>query len=72
MDQADKATSEFDFFQNGGADETLKAASLDWEGRNPGRRVVEASFVAAYPGDRDGRWVTIRVQHAMAPLTWAD
>jgi hypothetical protein len=61
----DNTTEDIEFFQNDGADETLKAASRDWEARNPGRRVVEASFVAAYPGDRHGRWVTIRIKHSL-------
>jgi hypothetical protein len=62
----DQITTEFDFFQNDGADETLRQATREWEGRNPGRRAVEVSFVAAYPGrPGEGRWVTLQVKHTL-------
>jgi len=63
----DVITTQIDFFQKGGADETRAAATREWLSSGPGRgrRVVEASFVSASPGGRDGRWVTIQIKHTM-------
>ena len=64
----DTITTEFDFFQNNGADDTCAAAAKVWAGTpaGRGRRVIDAKFVAAYPGrPGEGRWVTIAVTHTM-------
>ena len=54
-----------EFLQNGGADETLKAASEKWASENPGRRVVAATFKSARPAGPDGRWVEIEIDHEL-------
>ena len=60
-----KSTTE-EFFQNGGADETLAQASKEWEGRNPGRRVTKAEFKYAHPGrPGEGRYVGIEIHHEL-------
>lgn len=61
-------TTEFEYFQRGGAEETLRLASQAWEATNEGRgrRVIEAKFIAASPGRMgEGRWVTIALTHTL-------
>ena len=56
----------YEFFQTGGYDETLAAARSRWEAENAGRRVISVDFMYAYPGNREGRWVGLRVVHEAA------
>ena len=64
MASATSQTSEFDFFQRGGADETLALARVEFEATNPGRVVKDIRFYAADPGrPGEGRWVTFKVDH---------
>lgn len=56
-------TKTIQFFQAGGADETLEAAKAKFALENPETFIAHLRFVAAYPGDRDGRWVDIEVTY---------
>lgn len=56
-------TDTIEFLQNDGAAETLKAASAEFEVRHPGRKAISAEFEWLSPGDRDGRWVGIKVTY---------
>jgi len=56
-------TTEVQFLQNDGYDATLAAVKVQFESEHPKRSVASMKFLAAYPGDRDGRWVTIEVTY---------
>jgi len=57
-------TATFQFFQTGGYDDTIAAATSKFESERPGTLVTHVEFVAAYPGDRDGRWVDLEVTYS--------
>ena len=50
----------FEFFQTGGADETLEAAKKKFS-QTYGALVTDIKFEYAYPGNSEGRWVGLRV-----------
>jgi hypothetical protein len=57
-------TDTIEFFQNGGADETLDQAKADYEKSHPGRKAMHARFSYAYPGrPGEGRWVGIEIDY---------
>ncbi len=57
-------TDTVEFFQNGGADETLAKAKEDYEKSHPGRKAMDARFSYAYPGrPGEGRWVGIEIDY---------
>lgn len=56
-------TKQFDFFQTKGAATTMAAAIEEFKARNPKARRVSGSWLGAYPGDRNGRWVTIEMSY---------
>lgn len=56
----------FGFFQTGGYDDTIAAAKAKFE-RDYGVVVTDIEFDAAYPGDRNGRWVDFKVQFTVSP-----
>lgn len=56
-------TKTIEFFQTDGADETLEAAKEKFAKENPETFIAHLRFVAASPGDRNGRWVEIEVTY---------
>jgi hypothetical protein len=51
-----------EFYQTGGAEETLEAAKATVLKDNPGAMILNAIFKGAFPrDDGGGRWVTIEV-----------
>lgn len=66
MNGTDKLTTTIEFFQTGGPDETLEAATKKFLAGNPGRQVLEAKFEYAYPGrPGEGRTVGIAITHVL-------
>lgn len=64
-------TTEVEFFQTAGAEETLTAVKTQFLEDHPRMQlsdIISASFKAAYPGDREGRWVVIAVTHSVIEL----
>jgi len=53
----------FDFFQTKGAATTMEAAIDAFKARNPKAHRVSGAWKGAYPGDRNGRWVTIEMSY---------
>ena len=53
----------FDFFQTRGAVTTMAAAIEEFKARNPKAQDVSGAWMGAYPGDRNGRWVTIEMSY---------
>jgi hypothetical protein len=53
----------FDFFQTKGADSTMEAAIDAFKTYNPKARRVSGAWKGAYPGDRNGRWVSIEMSY---------
>lgn len=56
-------TTQVQFLQNDGYDATLAAVKVKYELEHPSANVVSMKFLSAYPGGRDGRWVTIEVTY---------
>ena len=57
----------FDFFQTKGADTTMAAAIDAFKTRNSKAQNVSGAWKGAYPGDRNGRWVTIEMSYTEGP-----
>jgi len=53
----------FNFFQTRGAVTTMAAAIEEFKARNSKATNVSGAWKGAYPGDRNGRWVTIEMSY---------
>tara|TARA_R110002020_G_scaffold66563_2_gene174944 strand:- start:3283 stop:3753 length:471 start_codon:yes stop_codon:yes gene_type:complete len=56
-------TKRFDYFQTAGAEQAMTEAIEEFGQRNPDARNITGKWLGAYPGDRDGRWVTIEMSY---------